>query len=113
MSDCLFCRIAGGELATDKLFEDDRLVAFRDIQPLAPVHLLIVPKKHIATRNDASPDDQSLLGHMLLTARSLAADQGVSEAGYRLVMNCNQEGGQTVYHLHLHLLAGRQLGHLG
>ncbi len=112
MSDCLFCRIVGGDLPSDKLFEDDLLFAFRDVQPMAPVHILIVPKEHIATLNDTTLDDQPLLGHMLMTARDLAADEGVGESGYRLALNCNQEGGQTVYHLHLHLLAGRQLTHL-
>ncbi len=112
MSECLFCRIVSGELPADKVYEDDLILAFRDIQPVVPVHLLIVPKVHMTTLNDATLDEQLLLGHMLLTARDLAAKEGVSESGYRLSLNCNQEGGQTVYHLHIHLLAGQQLTHL-
>ena len=112
-TDCLFCKIVRGEVESDKVYEDEQLFAFNDIHPQAPIHTLIVPKKHIATIHDASGDDQLLLGQMLLTGRTLAAEQSVNEPGYRLVMNCNQHGGQTVFHIHLHLLAGRQLRELG
>ncbi len=113
MADCLFCKIAGGELDAEKVYEDDLVIAIKDINPQAPIHNLVIPKQHISTINDASTDDQTLLGHMLLTARNLAGEAGVAEPGYRLIMNCNAEGGQTVFHIHLHLLAGRQLTHLG
>ena len=113
MADCLFCKIASGELETDKVFEDDLVVAINDINPQAPIHNLILPKQHVSTINDASTDNQMLLGHMILTAKNLAREHGVDEPGYRLIMNCNREGGQTVFHIHLHLLAGRQLTHLG
>jgi histidine triad (HIT) family protein len=111
--DCLFCKIADGTIPANVTFEDDRLIAINDISPQAPVHQLIMPRKHIATVNDIEPDDQTLLGHMITTAKDLAAEQNLSERGYRLILNCNQEGGQTVFHIHLHLLGGRQLIHLG
>ena len=113
MSDCLFCKIVSGDIPSDKVFEDDDLIAFRDINPQAPVHLLIVPKLHIGTTNDATSDHEVLLGRMQLAATKLAAEQGIADDGYRLIFNCNQHGGQTVYHIHLHLLGGRQLLGLG
>src|SRR3990167_1477705 len=109
MNDCLFCKIANKEMATDLIYEDDVLVAFHDISPKAPTHILIIPKKHIATPNDIEEEDCQLIGKLMLTARKLAADLGFCEKGYRLVMNCNTQGGQAVYHIHLHLLAGRQM----
>jgi histidine triad (HIT) family protein len=105
--DCLFCRIAQQQLPAAILHEDDRVVAFRDISPQAPVHMLVIPKKHVTTINDLQPDDAALVGHMVLTAQKLAKAEGIDESGYRLVMNCNREGGQTVYHIHLHVLGGR------
>lgn len=108
--DTIFGKIIRREIPADVVFEDDQLLAFRDVNPQAPVHVLIIPKrKEIATLNDAAPEDQALLGHMLLTASKLAAELGIAESGYRLIMNCNAEGGQTVYHLHLHLVGGRQM----
>jgi histidine triad (HIT) family protein len=108
--DTIFGRIIRREIPADIVHEDEHVLAFRDANPQAPVHVLIVPKeKEIPTLNDAGEEDQLLLGHMLLTARKLAADLGIGESGYRLIMNCNEEGGQTVYHLHLHLLGGRQM----
>ena len=108
--DCLFCKIIDGKIPSKKIYEDDQVFAFHDINPQAPVHILIIPKqKAIATLNDASAEDQALLGHMMLTAAKLAKQEGIDEAGYRLIMNCNAEGGQTVYHLHLHLVGGRQM----
>ncbi len=108
--DTIFSKIIAGELPADVVYEDDDVLAFRDVNPQAPVHILIIPKqKAIATLNDASAEDQALLGHMMLTAAKLAKQEGIDEAGYRLIMNCNAEGGQTVYHLHLHLVGGRQM----
>lgn len=111
--DCLFCKIIAGDIPSTKVFEDDQLYAFNDISPQAPTHILIIPKVHIATLNDLEPEQQSLVGHMLLTGKALALEAGVADDGYRLVMNCNEQGGQTVYHIHLHILAGRQLHGLG
>ncbi len=106
---CLFCKIANGEIDADIVYEDVDVVAFRDIHPQAKHHILVIPRRHIATVNDAEEQDAELLGKLLLTARRLARELGVAEDGYRLVMNCNRDGGQTVFHIHLHLLAGRQL----
>ncbi len=106
--DCLFCKIASGDIDADIVHEDDEVVAFRDIAPQAPHHILVIPRRHIATINEV--DDTALAGRLLTTARQIAADLGVAEDGYRLVMNCNAHGGQTVFHIHLHLLAGRQMG---
>ncbi len=106
--DCLFCKIASGDIDADIVHEDDEVVAFRDIAPQAPHHILVIPRRHIATINEV--DDAPLAGRLLTTARQIAADLGVAEDGYRLVMNCNAHGGQTVFHIHLHLLAGRQMG---
>lgn len=111
--DCLFCKINDNEIPADRVFEDDKVLAFRDLHPQAPVHILIIPRKHISTINEIPEDDKALIGHMILTASNLAADEGIDKSGYRLIMNCNQEGGQTVFHIHLHLLGGRQLTHLG
>ena len=107
--DCLFCRIIAGEIPASIVYKDDDLVAFRDINPQAPMHLLVVPRKHIPTTNDLSRDDDALVGRMLRRAAQLASDGGFGERGYRTVFNCNREAGQTVFHLHLHLLAGRGL----
>ena len=112
-SDCLFCKIANKDIASDIVYEDEQVVAFKDINPQAPVHTLIIPKKHISTINDIDADDESLVGYLVSVARKLAADNNLSEPGYRVVMNCNQQGGQTVFHIHLHLLGGRQLTSLG
>jgi len=108
--DTIFGKIIRGELPADVVYEDDDVLAFRDVNPQAPVHILIIPKqKEIPTLNDAGVEDQALLGHMMLTAAKLAQQEGLDERGYRLIMNCNAEGGQTVYHLHLHLVGGRQM----
>ena len=111
--DCLFCKIVAGEIPAAKVYEDDRLLAFNDINPQAPVHILIIPKEHIATINDLTPEHNDLLGHMINTAREIAAEQGLADDGYRLIFNCNEQGGQTVYHIHLHIMGGRQLRGLG
>lgn len=109
MSDCIFCKIVNKELPAEIAYEDDKVLAFKDLSPQAPTHLLIIPKKHISTMNDIQEEDAALVGHIKLTAAKLAKDLGFAEAGYRVVMNCNEDGGQTVYHIHLHLLAGRSL----
>lgn len=109
MSDCLFCKMIAGDIPTDVVYQDDDVFAFRDINPQAPLHVLIVPKNHIATINDLQSDHAQLIGKLFLAAKKIAADEGVSEPGYRTVMNCNAEAGQSVYHIHLHLLAGRQM----
>ena len=107
MTNCLFCKMVSGEIKPDAIFEDDNVLAFRDINPQAPVHILVIPKRHIATLNDL--DDAELSGQLLQTAVNLAKQEGLSEDGYRVVFNCNKNGGQAVYHLHLHLLGGRQM----
>ena len=110
----IFCKIASGAVPTKKLYEDKEILAFPDINPQAPVHILIIPKKHYVSLNDVNEKDQELLGHMLLAARRLAEEQGIAQSGYRTVINCGPQGGQVVPHLHLHLLGGRQLrGELG
>lgn len=110
MEDCIFCKIAAGEIPADKVYEDDRVVAFRDLNPQAPTHVLVIPKRHIATLNDLGADDEAEVGRMVGAARTIAADAGFAETGYRTVMNCNADGGQTVFHIHLHLLGGRVMG---
>ncbi len=111
--NCLFCKIIAKEIPAEFVYEDDEVLAFADINPQAPLHILIIPKRHISTVNDATPEDQQLLGHMTLVAAQIAKEQEVDVSGYRLVMNCNEQGGQTVFHIHLHVLAGRQLTRLG
>jgi histidine triad (HIT) family protein len=107
MTDCLFCKMANGSIKPDVVYEDDRILAFNDINPQAPVHVLVIPKAHIATLNDLN--DTRLGGEILEVAAEIAKKLGISESGYRTVFNCNNNGGQAVYHLHLHLLGGRQL----
>jgi histidine triad (HIT) family protein len=107
---CLFCRIAAGEIPASKVFEDADVLAFNDINPQAPLHVLVIPKRHIATTSDLTEADEALVGKMVRTAAALAAQKGYAERGYRTVFNCNAEAGQTVFHIHLHLLAGRNLG---
>ena len=109
MQSCLFCRIIRGEAQSQTVFQDDLVVAFNDIRPQAPVHLLICPKKHIATLNDVQPDDNALLVHLFEVARKLAEQFGVHQSGYRTVFNVNAGAGQTIYHLHLHVIGGRPL----
>lgn len=106
----IFAQIVRGEADADIVYQDDRVTCFRDINPAAPVHILIIPNKEIATLNDLTNEDESLAGYMMLTAKRLARDQGIDERGYRLIINCNREGGQVVDHLHLHLLGGRPMG---
>ena len=109
MTDCLFCKMVSGEIQPDVVFEDDDVLAFRDVNPQAPVHVLVIPKSHIATTNELTPEHAGLVGKMVLAARQIAADEGIAEPGYRMVMNCNPEAGQSVYHIHLHMLGGRPM----
>jgi histidine triad (HIT) family protein len=110
MPDCLFCRLAAGEIPASILFEDDRLVAFKDITPQAPTHILVIPRRHISTLNDLGPGDDGLVGEMTRRAAALAREQGLADRGYRVLFNCNADAGQTVFHIHMHLLGGRRLG---
>ena len=108
-SDCLFCKIVAGEIPGTFVFQDDSLVAFKDVSPQAPLHVLIVPRRHIASLNDLTSEDDVLVGSMFRRAAALAKEHGYHERGYRTVFNTNRDGGQTVPHIHLHLLAGRRL----
>jgi histidine triad (HIT) family protein len=110
MSDCLFCRVIAGEIPGSFVHQDERLVAFKDINPQAPMHVLIVPRRHIPTLNDLSAEDDPLVGEMTRLAASLAREHGHSDRGYRTVFNCNAGAGQTVFHIHMHVLGGRSLG---
>ena len=109
MSNCIFCKILRGEAPSKTVYHDELVTAFDDIHPVAPIHILIIPNKHIASIDDTLPDDQALLGHLLLSARQVARAEGVDSQGYRLVTNIGENGGQSVGHLHLHLLGGRKL----
>ena len=110
MDDCLFCKIIAGEIPADRVFENERILAFRDINPQAPIHILIIPKLHIPTLNDLQPAHSELIGELIRIASELAKKEGIAEAGYRTGFNCNDAGGQSVYHIHLHLLGGRTFG---
>ncbi len=113
MSDCLFCKIIQGEIPSTSVYRDEQTYAFRDINPAAPTHILIVPTRHIDSVNFMIPDDEPLLGRLFSVAKRIAAEEGIHEKGYRLVVNTNAEAGQTVFHIHLHLLGGRQLTRMG
>ena len=106
-NDCIFCKIAAGDIPSHKVYEDDVCVAFNDMSPQAPVHMLIIPRKHIDSLDKADEQQKTTLGHLLITAANIAREQGFAEDGYRVVINTNADGGQTVFHLHVHLLAGR------
>ena len=108
--DCLFCKIVNGDIPADIIYQSDEVVAFRDINPQAPTHVLIIPREHIATINDLESGDETAVGNLFLAAKEIASQEGIAEPGYRVAMNCNEAAGQTVFHLHLHLLGGRQLG---
>ncbi len=109
MEECLFCRIVDKEIPAEIVFESDKLLAFKDIDAQAPIHILIIPKEHITTTNELSKKHKELIGDILLTAKKLAFEYDIAEDGYRMVFNCNKNGGQAVYHIHLHLLGGRQM----
>ena len=109
MSDCLFCKMVAGEIKPDTVYEDDEVLAFRDINPQAPTHVLVIPKIHISTPNDLRPEHAALVGKLYLAAQKIAAADGIAARGYRTVMNCNLEAGQSVFHIHLHVLGGRPM----
>ena len=109
MADCLFCKIVAGQIPATIVFQDDHVVAFKDITPRAPTHVLIVPRRHIASLNDLSAGDDALVGEMVRAAAAIATEQGLADRGYRTVFNCNADAGQTVFHIHLHLLGGRTM----
>lgn len=108
-SRCIFCRIANKEIAARIVYEDETVVAFRDVNPQAPVHILVIPRHHIPTLNDLDDQDKELIAHLILTASRIAKEEDISESGYRLILNCNRNAGQSVFHIHLHLLGGRSL----
>ncbi len=107
--DCLFCKMARGEIKPDTLYEDELVLAFKDINPQAPVHFLVVPKQHISTLNECDDSHAELIGHMYLAAKKIANELGIADGGYRSLINCNADAGQTVWHVHLHVLGGRTL----
>jgi histidine triad (HIT) family protein len=109
VADCLFCKVVAGQVPATVVFQNDRVVAFKDITPRAPMHLLIVPRRHIASLNDLAADDDALVGEMVRTAAALAKEHGLADRGFRTVFNCNADAGQTVFHIHLHLLGGRPM----
>ena len=109
MEDCLFCKIIDGQIDSDIVYEDNKVIAFKDINPQAPTHILIVPKKHISTLLDLEEEDNQLIGHIYQVANELAKEEGIAEDGFRVVSNCKEAGGQTVFHIHYHLLGGRDL----
>lgn len=113
MSDCIFCKIVKGEIPSTNVYRDEQVTAFRDLSPAAPTHILIVPNKHIDSVNAMTADDEQLIGHLFFAAKQIAAQEGLAEDGFRLVINTNAHGGQTVFHIHLHLLGGRQLTKMG
>jgi histidine triad (HIT) family protein len=110
VSDCLFCKIVEGQIPASIVYEDDRVLAFNDINPQAPNHVLIVPKRHIATLNDLTAADDGLVGELVRRAAAIAGERGIAAGGFRTVFNTNREAGQTVFHIHLHLIGGRSLG---
>jgi histidine triad (HIT) family protein len=109
MDDCLFCKIVNNEIPAELIFEDDRIVAFNDINPQAPIHVLIIPKEHFASLNDIPEEKKDILGHILLRARQIAQNLGIQENGYRIVLNTARDSGQEVFHIHFHLLGGRRM----
>jgi histidine triad (HIT) family protein len=111
MEDCIFCKIAAGELSADMVYSDERIVAFRDINPVAPTHILIIPRRHIPSNREVQPDDEPLLGGLFSIARQLAVQEEIDRDGYRMILNTGDHGGQVVYHLHLHLIGGQPMQH--
>ncbi|MEW6739869.1 MAG: histidine triad nucleotide-binding protein [Nitrospirota bacterium] len=109
MSDCIFCKIIDKKIPARIIYEDEHAIAFEDVNPQAPVHTLVIPRKHIPTLLDIKEEDNNLIGHLVKVANKIANDKGIAERGFRVVTNCNPESGQTVYHIHLHILGGRQM----
>jgi histidine triad (HIT) family protein len=112
-NDCIFCKIIRGEIPSTRVYEDETVTAFRDINPVAPTHILIIPNKHIASVNELDPGDETTVGHLFSVGKQLAKEAGIDETGYRLITNTGPDSGQVVYHLHVHLLGGRKMGFLG
>ncbi len=110
-NECLFCKIIAGDLPSEIVYRDDQATAFRDINPVSPTHILIVPNKHIASTNELSPEDEPLIGHLFTTAKNLAEQEGITQSGYRLIINTGPDAGQVIFHLHLHLLGGQRMRH--
>ena len=110
MADCLFCKIRDGQIPAKLVHEDDQCIAFRDVNPQAQTHVLVVPRKHIASLNDLVPEDEALVGHLFTAARKIVGDEGIADAGWRTVFNTGKAAGQTVFHIHLHVLGGRLMG---
>ena len=110
MTDCLFCKMVAGVIKPDTVYEDQDILAFKDIHPRAPLHVLVVPKIHIPTLNDLKPEQAELVGKLFLAAQAIAQQQGYAEMGYRTVLNCNADAGQSIFHIHLHVLGGRAMG---
>lgn len=110
MEDCIFCKIIKGEIPSTKVYEDDEILAFRDIQPVAPVHVLVIPKKHITSLVDLKPEDERVIGRIYTVINKIAKDEGILEKGFRVIVNCGEDGGQVVKHVHFHLLGGKKLG---
>ena len=110
MSDCLFCKIINGDIPCDKVYEDEKVLAFNDIDPQAPIHFLVIPKEHIKSSAQITPDNSSIVAHIFEVVAKIAAENGIAEKGFRVVTNCGEDGGQTVEHLHFHVLAGRNIG---
>ncbi len=109
MDNCLFCKIINGDIAAKKVYENEHIIAFNDIDPKAPVHILVIPKKHIRSINELNSSDINLAGEIILAAKKIAKDQGIDSKGFREVFNTNDDGGQTVYHIHMHIMGGRQM----
>ena len=111
MNECAFCKIVSGEIPSERLYQDEQVTAFRDIHPVGPTHILIVPNKHIPSINDLDPQDEQRIGHLFTVARELAGQEGIADSGYRLIINTGRHAGQVVYHLHLHLIGGQPMRH--
>jgi len=109
MDGCIFCQIRDRKLPAKLVYEDELAVAFEDLNPQAPTHILVIPRKHIATLNDLKPEDETLVGHLLTVGKAIATERGIAQSGWRAVLNCNSDAGQTVFHLHLHVLGGRKM----
>lgn len=110
MEDCIFCKIIKGEIPSTKVYEDDEILAFRDIEPVAPVHILVIPKKHITSLVDLKPEDERVIGKIYTVINKIAKDEKILEKGFRVIVNCGEDGGQVVKHVHFHLLGGKKLG---
>ena len=111
MTDCIFCKIVNDEVKASIVYRDEQVTAFRDIHPVAPTHILIIPNKHIESVNELVDDDKTLIGHMFVIARQVAAQEGINKGGYRIIVNTGSHGGQTVFHMHLHLIGGQRMRH--